>query len=160
VKEVLKHWIGYDLGNLARIRNGMPNMWVPHDYKTNSTQSGGWTLQGGPFGDGSLRLAQNRLKELLCLLARHHYRKDDILNGAIYAMLLRQLSPEGYLPPSGPDDPGNPHDAILHGRLNELFGKAPPRYLYEACDELLDTLKRELAEHGMPEVSESGPERQ
>ena len=77
VKQVLQHWIDYDLRNLVRIRNGMPTMWVPHDYETNSTQFTGWTMQGGPFREDSLRLAQNRLKELLSLLARHHLRKDD-----------------------------------------------------------------------------------
>jgi hypothetical protein len=70
-------------------------------------------------------------------------------------MVLRQLSPEGYVRPSGSDDLGNPHDGILHGKLNELFGKAPPRYVYEACDELLNMLKRELARHGIAEVPET-----
>ena len=32
---MLKHWIDYDLVNLSRIRNGMPTMFVPHDYETN-----------------------------------------------------------------------------------------------------------------------------
>jgi hypothetical protein len=77
-----------------------------------------------------------------------------MVNAALYAMLLRQLSPEGYVRPSGSDDLGNPHDGILHGKLNELFG-APPRYVYEACDELLDMLKRELAQHGIAEVPET-----
>jgi hypothetical protein len=33
VKQVLQHWIDYDLKNLVRIRNGMPTMWVPYDYE-------------------------------------------------------------------------------------------------------------------------------
>jgi len=108
-KAVLEHWIDYDLENLARIRNGLPRLWAPHDYETNATTFTGWGLQGGPFREGLLKLAQNRLKELLGLLSTHHYGNGDIVNAAIYAMALRQLSPAGYVAPSGPDDPGNPH---------------------------------------------------
>jgi hypothetical protein len=71
------------------------------------------------------------------------------VNAAIYAMALRQLSPEGYAEPGGPDDPGSPHNLLLHGKLNELFGMQPPTYVYQACDSLLEMLKHELARHGI-----------
>src|SRR6516165_12232414 len=94
-------------------------------------------MQDGPFEEDSLRTAQNRLKKLLGLLATHHYGKDNFLSAAIYATALRHLSPEGDVAPSGrPDDAGNPHNMSLHGKLNELFGMAPPRYAFEACDSL------------------------
>ncbi len=67
------------------------------------------------------------------------------LLAAIYAMTLRQLSPEGW---SGPW-PFDPHDPALDGELNNLFGMAPPTYLYQACDALLKMVKDELARHGI-----------
>jgi hypothetical protein len=66
-----------------------------------------------------------------------------MVSAAIYAMALRQLSPEGY---SGPR---NPHDMSLHGRLNLLFALDPPSYQYEAGDSLLKTVKDKLAQHGI-----------
>jgi hypothetical protein len=72
---VLKHWIDYDLENLVRIRSGLPTLWAPHDYETNTTTFTGWTQQGGRFREDLLQRAQNRLKELLGLLATHHYRE-------------------------------------------------------------------------------------
>jgi len=148
-KAVLKHWIDYDLENLARIRNGLPILWVPHDYETNATAFTGWALQSGPFREDLLQRAQNRLKELLAFLATHHYHNDDIVHAAIYAMALRQLSPLGYAAPAGPDDPGNPHNISLHYRLNELFGMQPPKYVFQACDSLLEMVKHKLAQHGI-----------
>jgi hypothetical protein len=70
-----------------------------------------------------------------------------MLNAAIYAMTLRQLSPEGW---SGPW-PLDPHDGVLHAELNNLFGMEPPTYLYKACDLLLKLVKDELARHGIAE---------
>jgi hypothetical protein len=96
-----------------------------------------------------LKLAQNRLKELLGLLSTHHYGNGDFVNAAIYAMALRQLSPAGYVAPGGPDDPGSPHDISLHQKLNALFGMQPPKYAYQACDSLLEMIKHELAQHGI-----------
>ena len=86
-------------------------------------------------------LAQSRLKELMGFLARHYHHKKDMVNAAIYAMALRQLSPMGY---SGPFDP---HDINLHMDLNKLFGMDPPSYVFQACDSLLKMVKDELAQH-------------
>jgi hypothetical protein len=109
--------------------------------------------QFGPFREDSLRLAQNRLKELLGLLATHNYREDDMVNATIYAMALRQLSPGSYSAPGGPSDPGNSHNHALHSKLNKLFGMEPPSYVFQACDSLLKMLKDELARHGMADSS-------
>ena len=153
VVEVLNFWIEYDVENLARIRNGIPSFWVPHDYETNTTRYSGWTQQYGPIRKDSLQLAQNRLKELLGCLTRHHYRDEDMVNAAIYAMVLRQLSPGGYSAPCGPSDPGDPHNYEVHNKLNKLFGMEPPSYMFQACDSLLKILKDELARHGMANSS-------
>ena len=141
VAEVLKFWIAYDVENLARIKNGMPSFWAPNDYETNKTTFKGWTQQGGRFREASLSLAQNRLKELLGLLATHHYREGDMVKAAVYAMALRQLSPDGHDSPGGPSDPGNAHDYNLHRKLNSLFGMEPPSYMFEAVDALLEMVQ-------------------
>jgi hypothetical protein len=143
VAEVLKFWIEYDVENLFRIKSGIPYFRVPGDYETNTTNFKGWAGQGGLFRAESLALAQNRLKELLGHIATHYFRENDIVNAAIYAMALRQLSPMGY---SGPFDPHDPH---LHGALNKLLGMEPPTYIYQACDSLLKTVKDALAQHGI-----------
>jgi hypothetical protein len=83
--------------------------------------------------------------------ATHYFQKNDMLNAAIYATTLRQLSPEGW---SGPW-PFDPHDAGLHGKLNDLFGMQPATYLYQASDSLLKLLKDELARRGITEARRS-----
>ncbi len=156
-EQVLKHWIDYDLVNLSRIRNGMPTMFVPHDYETNSTNFAAWVAQGGPFREDSLRRAQNRLKELLSHLQRHHSRKGDLVNETWCAMVLRQFFPD-YERPSGPDDLGDLHDGVFHSKLNRLFGMVSPPYLFAACDTLLDVVRGELSRHGISAVSEAPPQ--
>jgi hypothetical protein len=141
VAEVLKFWIEYDVENLFRIKCGIPHFRVPADYETNTTNFRGWTIQGGRFGNETLELAQSRLKELLGVIATHFFREKDMMNASIYALALRQLSPQGY---SGPMDP---HDMLLHGELNRLFGMEPPTYVYQACDLLLKMVIDELARH-------------
>lgn len=152
VAEVLKFWIDYDMENLFRIKSGIHHFRVPDDYETNTTKVTGWITQGGPFREESLLLAQNRLKELLGLIATHHYRNNDMMSAAIYAMALRQLSPMGY---SGPF---HPHDNFLHSNLNQLFGMQPPSYVYQACDSLLKMVKDELARHGIADPPPPSPE--
>jgi hypothetical protein len=99
-------------------------------------------------------VAERRLKELLGLIATHYYDKKDMVRATIYAMALRQLSPEGY---AGPFDPHNVH---LHLALNRLFGMEPPSYVYQAADSLLKMVKDELARHGIvePPLPEGGQE--
>jgi hypothetical protein len=150
--EVLKYWIDYDVENLFRIKSGIHQFRVPANYETNSTKFTAWTGQGGRFREESLLLAQGRLKEILGLVATHHYEKKDIASAAIYAMALRQLTSEDCF---GPFDPHNPH---LHMNLNELFGMEPPTYLFQACDSLLKMVKDELARHGIAESSLLSPE--
>jgi hypothetical protein len=149
VADVLKFWIEYDIENLFRIKNGIHHFRVPHDYETNTTNFKGWSGQGGRFRAESLPLAQDRLRELLGHIATHYYDKSDMVNAAIYAMALRQLSPEGW---SGPW-PFDPHNPLLHGQLNRLFGMEPSTYLFQACDALLQMVKDELAQHGITEQS-------
>jgi hypothetical protein len=91
----------------------------------------------------SRQLAQRRLNELMGLVATHYFVKQDLVSAAIYAMALRQLSPEVI---SGPEYAHDPH---LHNELNKLFGVEDKHYLYEACDSLLDIVKKELARHGI-----------
>jgi hypothetical protein len=147
VADVLKFWIEYDMDNLLRIKCGIHHFRVPHDYETNTKNFTAWAGQGGDFREESLPLAQEHLRELMGHIATHYYRKDDMVNAAIYAMALRQLSPKGW---SGPW-PFNPHDGLLHGKLNNLFGMQPPTYLYQACDSLLKMVKDKLARHGIAE---------
>jgi hypothetical protein len=149
IADVLKFWIDYDVGNLARIRNGMPTFWVPCDYETNQIKFSGWMQQGGPFRDDLLQLARNRAKELLGLLATHYFKEKDLVSATIYAMALRRLSPEGHSEPRGPDDPGGYHNRELHAALNRLFGIEPGGYAFQACESLLRMLKDELAKHGI-----------
>jgi hypothetical protein len=85
VAEVLKFWIDYDVENLSRIKNGIPQFRVPHEYKTNSTELKSWTWQGGPFNAESLSLAQSRMEELLGLITIHYRRNMDMVSAAIYA---------------------------------------------------------------------------
>lgn len=144
VWKVLKFWIDYDVDNLFRIKSGIRRFWVPFDYETNTTKFTAWTEQGGNvLSEESLEQAHSWLKELLGYVATHRFQNNDMVSAAIYAMALRQLSPEGY---SGPR---NPHDMSLHGRLNLLFALDPPSYQYEAGDSLLKTVKDKLAQHGI-----------
>jgi len=152
VAEVLKFWIDYDVENLFRIKSGIHHFRVPEDYETNTTNFRAWTGQGGRFREESLPLAQSRLKELLGLLATHYRGKKDMVNAAIYAMALRQLSPSGY------EEPFDPHDTHLHMELNKLFGMDPPSYLFQACDSLIKMVKDELARHGISEPTSEASE--
>lgn len=92
-------------------------------------------------------MAQNRLKELLGLVATHHYGKNELVSAAIYAMALRRLAPDFT--------PGefNAHNTFLHSELNKRFGMTPPTYSYQASDTLLQMLKDELARHGIADTS-------
>jgi hypothetical protein len=145
VSDILKFWIDYDMDNLFRIKSGIHHFRVPYDYETNTKKFTAWTGQGGDFREESLPLAKDRLRELLGHIATHYYRKNDLVNAAIYAMTLRHLSPKGWSGP-WPFDPHNPH---LHMELNRLFAMAPPKYLYQACDSLLKMVKDELARNGI-----------
>jgi hypothetical protein len=152
VAEVLKFWIDYDMENLFRIKSGIHRFRVPFDYETNTTRFTAWTGQGGRFRDESLLLAQSRLEELMGLIATHYYNKKDMVNAAIYAMALRQLSPKGY------PKPFDPNDVHLHMELNRLFGMDPPSYVFQACDSLLKVVKDELARHGITDSLSGSPE--
>lgn len=152
IARVLKFWIDYDVENLFRIKSGIHHFRVPHDYETNTTKFTAWTGQGGRFREESLLLAQDRLKELLGLIATHYFDKKDMISAAMFAMALRQLSPMGY---SGPFDSHNHH---LHMELNKLFGMEPPTYMFQACDSLLKMMKEELARHGIAESSLPSPD--
>jgi hypothetical protein len=153
VAKVLTFWIDYDVENLIRFRTGIQYFWVPADYTTNTTDFAGWTRQGGHFREDSLQLARKRLKELLGLIATDCFHKKDMVNAAIYAMALRQLSPKGYSAPTGPNDPGDPHDVRLQAELNRLLGMEPPKYVFQGCDSLLKMLKDELARHGIVDLA-------
>jgi hypothetical protein len=152
VAEVLKFWIDYDVENLFRIKSGIHHFRVPHDYETNTTKFSGWIHQGSRFREESLLLAQSRLKELLGLIATHHYRNNDMMSAAIYAMALRQLSPMGS------SERFHPHDHFLHSDLNKFFGMQPPSYVYQACDSLLKMVKDELARHGIADPPLPSPQ--
>jgi hypothetical protein len=158
VARVLKFWIDYDVENLVRIRSGIQYFWVPANYETNETKFTSWTRQGGYLREESLLIVRNRLKELLGLIATDYFRKKDMVNAAIYAMALRQLSPEGYSSPTGPTDPGGPHDVHLHSELNRLLGMTPPSYVFQTCDSLLRLVKDELGRHGITERPLPSPE--
>jgi hypothetical protein len=113
VTDVLKFWIGYDVENLFRIRSGIHRFRVPGDSETNTTTFTCWEEYGGHFREESLKLAENRLNELLGIIATHYYNNGNIERAAIYAMALRELSPMGYSGPfpmgySGPFDRHNP----------------------------------------------------
>jgi len=146
VAKVLKFWIDYDVENLFRIQSGIHHFRVPAEYETNTTKVSGLMDQGGPFTEGSLQLAQSRLEELLGLIATHHYRKNELVSAAIYAMALRRLSPH-YRPFEF-----NAHNGSLHSELNKRFGMSPPTYLYQASDSLLQMLKDELARHEIADM--------
>ncbi|MBZ0146780.1 MAG: DUF4365 domain-containing protein [Pseudorhodoplanes sp.] len=150
--EVLKFWIDYDLENLFRIRSGIHHFRVPADYETNTTKFTAWTGQGGRFRKESLALAQDRLKELLGLVATHYFEEKDLVSAAIYAMALRRLSPAGW---SGPW-PFDPHNTHLHLELNKHFGKS--EYVFSACDSLLRTVRNELAQHSIVDASDDDAE--
>jgi len=139
----LKFWIDYDVENLFRIKSGIHHFQVPYEYETNATDAaGGMSDQGGPFSEDSFLLAQNRLKELLGLIATHHYSKKELVSAAIYAMVLRQLSPVYKV------GEFTPHNHSLHTELNNRFGGGL-KYAYQACDSLLKMVKDELARHGI-----------
>jgi hypothetical protein len=107
--------------NLFRIQSGIHHFRVPAEYETNTTKVSGLMDQGGPFTEGSLQLAQSRLEELLGLIATHHYRKNELVSAAIYAMALRRLSPNYRL------FEFNAHDVALYSELNTRFGMPPRR---------------------------------
>lgn len=156
IAEVLKFWIGYDVENLSRIRDGIPNFLVPSAYETNATELRGIMRQGGPLREETLRLAQGRLGELLETIARHyHYYEKDVVTAVICAMALRQLSltwSRRIGPYENPREvPFQPIDTLLHGELNRLFGMEPPSHIFQACDSLLKLVKEELARHGIDE---------
>jgi hypothetical protein len=151
VKNVLKFWINFDVENLVRIKNGIQQFVVPPDYETNRTKDTARTMQGvWRFREDTFQLAKNRLRELMSSITTHCYNNGDgdMVSAVIYAMALRQLSPEGYVPGQF-----NPHNSFLHTKLNELFGMEqgkPGSYLYQACDLLLKMVTDELARHGRP----------
>ena len=144
VIEVLKIWIGYDIENLFRVKCGIHHFQVPYEYETNSTKVTGLVEQGGPFDDEAFLLAQKRLKELLRVIASHHYRKSELLSATLYAMILRHLSPHYQV------GEFTPHDSNLHGTINRAFGMS--RYAYDAVDSLLQELKDELAGHAIADA--------
>jgi hypothetical protein len=150
VAEVLKFWIEYDIQNLVRIRVGIPFFWAHADYETNTTKYKGWTKQGGRFRDDVLPRAERSVKELLGSLASHCHQKNDLVSAAIYATVLRHLSPAGYSD-SDASGPGQLHDAQLHTALNKKFNAPPGDYLYRASDSLLKLVKDELGRHGITE---------
>jgi formylglycine-generating enzyme required for sulfatase activity len=76
----------------------------------------------------------------------HHYRKNELVSAAIYAMALRRLSPH-YKPFEF-----NAHNGSLHSELNKRFGMSPPTYLYQASDSLLQMLKDELGRHEIADM--------
>jgi hypothetical protein len=143
IVDVLKFWISFDMDNLFRIRSGIHHCLAPSDYKTNMTDLSSLTGQGGRFREESLLLAQSRLKELMSLIATHYYERSDMVNAAIYAMALRQLSSIGY------PESLNTNNVHLHMDLNKKFGLEPPTYVFQACDLLLKTVKDELARYGI-----------
>jgi hypothetical protein len=147
VKNVLKFWIDFDVENLVRIKNGIQQFVVPADYETNKTKDTARTMQGvWRFRADTFQLAKDRLRELMSHITTHCYNNGnngDTVSAVLYAMALRQLSPEGYVPGQF-----NPHNSFLHNKLNELFGFEPGKpgnYLYKACDLLLQMVKDELA---------------
>jgi len=141
VKSVLKFWTEFDAENLARIKNGIQQFVVPADYETNKTKDTARTMQGNwRFRDDTFQLAKDRLRELMSALTTYYFNTDDMVNAVIYAMALRQLSPEGYVLGQF-----NPHNSFLHTKLNQLFEMKPGGYVYEACDLLLKIVKDELA---------------
>jgi hypothetical protein len=149
VADVLNFWIDFDIENLFRIKSGLPHFRVPYAYETNLAKSiGGLSHQGGPFEEETLKRAQDRLKELMDRLTRHHHSKGDLVSGAIYAMALRHLSPDYKA------GEFTPHDISLHMKLNSFFGMEPPTHTYQACDSLLKIVKDELARRG---VTDSAP---
>jgi hypothetical protein len=149
VKNVLKFWIDFDVDNLVRIKNGIQQFVVPADCETNKTKDTARTMQGvWRFRDETFQLAKDRLRELMWHITTHCYNNGmdgDIVSAMIYAMALRHLSPEGYVPGQF-----TPHNMFLHNRLNELFGfesGKPGHYQYIACDSLLQMVKDELTRH-------------
>jgi hypothetical protein len=98
---------------------------------------------GGPFSESSLPLAQDRLKELLGLVTTHYQSKGELERAMIYAIALRELSPnyEQYK--------FNPHDLQLHGELNRRFGLTS--YAFHACDNLLKEVEKKLPRQAMSE---------
>jgi hypothetical protein len=151
VKRVLQFWIDYDVENLVRIKCGIPRFQVPYDYETNATKVTGMAQQGGPFRDENFQLAEGRVKELLAAITTHHYDKKDLVNAAIYAIALRQLSPVYKV------GEFSPHNSFLHSELNNRFG-GNQRYAYQACDSLLKMVKVELARHGIAPTLPSADE--
>ena len=77
-----------------------------------------------------------------------------MVNAAIYAMVLRHLSPVAY------SEPFDPHYPPLHMELNKLFGMEPPSYVFQAGDSLLKMVKDELARHGITDPPPESPEAQ
>jgi hypothetical protein len=153
VADVLNFWIGFDMENLFRIKCGLPHFRVPYAYETNLPKPiGGLSHLGGPFTEDTLQRAQDRLKELMDVITKHHHSKRDLVNAAIHAMALRHLSPE-YKPGEF-----TPHDSFLHAKLNSLFGMEPPSYAYQACDSLLKMVRDELAGHGVTDSTAPAPE--
>jgi hypothetical protein len=100
--------------------------------------------QGVGFRDECLLAAQGHLKELLGHIAKYHFYKEDMVNAAIYAMALRQLSPM---------DSGYPHHGPLHAALSSRFGMRPRTNDFRVCDSLLKKVKDELARQGIVELS-------
>jgi hypothetical protein len=144
IAAVLKFWISYDMENIFRINCGNHFFRAPYEYETNRAEVvGGINEFGGPFADQSVNRAQEVVKELLGRLTTHHRKNNDLVSAAIYATVLRRLSP-AYIPFEF-----NPHDSLLHSELNKRFGMDPPSYMHQAIDSLLEILIDELARHGI-----------
>jgi hypothetical protein len=71
-----------------------------------------------------------------------------MVSAAIYAMALRRLLPTrpGRLPP--------PHDYHLQGELNRILEMAQPKYVFQACDSLIQLVKDKIEGPAAPQHHE------
>jgi hypothetical protein len=121
---------------------------APYEYETNCAEGKGGTSEfGGPFSEQSIKRTKAVIKELLAHLTTHLYQNNELVSAAVYAAMLRRLSPDRRM------GEFTRHNMILHQELNRRFGMNPATYAYQAVDTLVRMLVDKLAQHGITDAT-------
>ena len=133
-RRVLKFWLDIDDENLFRVRAGVQSFKMPADYRTNSTQVGGWVVQGiTEADDESVQRAVDNLKEPLAWITAQLYRRGGLKEAIPGALLLRNIAKDDH----------HLHNGYLHRELNKLMNMEG-KYLYAGIDGLDKMIRERL----------------
>jgi len=136
VREVLLFWIEVDKGNLTRMRTGLREFEMPHEYRTNETGSRSRVIQGIRMAEEP-ELAQARLQitKSVSWFSHQLFNNGDF-GGAVRGMLfLRYLDRDNISGQLG----------RACKELNSKLKNTSSNYLYAGLDELGDMIDGKLS---------------